>query len=83
MIKFKTMHRLMNIPHIGGDFFKLGMITGIGEHIADLNEMLSLLLKLTSLISFAVFILLNYPRIRVRIAQISKRANRGKRKKSA
>ena len=70
MIKFKAMHRLLNIPYVGGEFFKLGMVTNGIDYISDLNEIFSLVLKFTSLISFGIFILLNAPRIKVRIAQI-------------
>lgn len=72
MINFKNMHRLLNIPYVGGEFFKLGMVTNGLDYISGLNEVFSLLLKFTSLVSFGVFILLNYPRIKVRIAQITR-----------
>ena len=82
MIKFKPMQRLIDIPYVGIQYFNLGMITNVGQAVCNANEVLSLVLKFTSLISFGVFILLNMPRIKVRIAQI-KRSRRKKKRGNA
>ena len=75
------MHRLLNIPYIGGEYFNIAMITNAGGFtIGDANEILSFVLKLTSLISFGVFVLLNWPRVKVRLAQIRKKKKRKSKK---
>ena len=78
MIRFKDMHRLLNIPYVAGNYFSVGMITNLSQSIVNANELLSLVLKFTSLISFAIFILLNFHRIKVRIAQIFRKKNKKK-----
>lgn len=70
----KEVEEMAEIDHSNGrPWLLLGFIVGIFDNLAELDTVLGLLIKLSSLVSFAIFVFLNYPRIRVRFRQIFKK----------
>jgi len=51
-------------------YFSFGFVIVSFVNLIELNNALSIVLKFTGLISFCVYMLLNYPRIKVRIKNI-------------